>query len=451
MTKLEELEKRLEDEPDSLGLRVLLAGELHDAGRRADSIEMYRSAAIAYRDQGRTQQAITVCRSVLAFAPDDELCKPLLAQLIANRITPPRLPRPPLPGPDADDSGEPFATIDDGADPTRPSSSDVTPLPAPLPHHIAHPTLSSIPVVAPGDLPFSLEDELVMQGRHPRIAGIASAAREISATLISRQRLDDDDVCGELETRRLPRITADDLRKISEPPPVVKTAEIAVPRVPDLPELAEPPEPPEPPDLPEPLPEPLPDLPGAGASDGDDEPTLLPAPSDSSVDDEATRPREAPGAGPADVRRRPPSIAPPTTATGPLSGAFFARVPPRSRTAVLQRFRRGIVAAGTPVIERGETGHGLMVVVRGLLEIHAERADGTLVVVGAIAPGEYTGEASLLTRTPAPASAVAAVDSEVIVLSESDFYEVTGTFPALWIELKAVAERRAREYERLLG
>jgi CRP-like cAMP-binding protein len=302
-------------------------------------------------------------------------------------------------------------------------------LPAPLPYHVAYPT-GSMPVVALAELPPGLHGELA---RFPEIAGIADAARQISASLISRQAPDvEDDVSGELETRRLPRITPDDLVKISGLPPLVKTDRIVVPRIPDLPELAEPPDVH---DLPEP---------------SDDEPTLLP-PIDTLldadvVDDETTRPRELP------LRARPPSIAPPTTATGPLSGAFFVLVPPRNRASVLQRFRRRLAAAGTIVIEHGEIGHGLVIVVRGLLEIQARRSDGAVVVVGAIVPGDYVGEVSLLTRSPAPAGVVAAIDSEIMVLAESDFYEVTGAFPALWIELKGVAERRTREHaQRLHG
>jgi hypothetical protein len=61
--RLRELEKRLKDEPDNLGLRVMVAGVLRDAGRGAEAVELYSSAANASRDQGRSQQAITVCRA----------------------------------------------------------------------------------------------------------------------------------------------------------------------------------------------------------------------------------------------------------------------------------------------------------------------------------------------------------------------------------------------------
>src|SRR5262245_43995712 len=115
MNKLKELERRLKDEPENLGLRVMLASALNEVGRRNDSVELYRSVAVAYRDQGRTQQAIAVCRSVLAFAPDDDRCQQLLASLVGvrgagtpsvERHTPPRLPRPPRPGASEPDDGD---------------------------------------------------------------------------------------------------------------------------------------------------------------------------------------------------------------------------------------------------------------------------------------------------------------------------------------------------------
>ena len=440
MSKLEELERRLASEPNSLGLRALVAGALHDAGRRDDSIELYRSVAIAYRDQGRIQQAIAACRSILAIDPEDRSGHQLLATLTSplptatpppelidgrgtypadsaaeaqrgwiERRTPPRLPRAPSPGLGPEPDLDPI------------SSFEVTPLPAPLPYHVAYPT-ATIPKISAADLPLSLSEEL---GAYPQIAGIANAARQISASLIaaSHQTDDpDDDVSGELQTRRLPRITAEQLRKIAGPPPGIATDQLAVPEV---------------------LDERMDDR----LADDDAEPTLtteLDYPV--VVDDETTQPREMP------LRTRPPSITPPTAAAGPLAGAFFAPVPPRNRAAVLQRFRRRIAANGTLVIRAGETGHGLVIVVRGLLELRAERADGTVVTLGAIAPGEYVGETSLLTRAPAIADVIAAVDSEIMELGEADFYEVTGAFPALWIELRSVAERRHREHDlRLQG
>jgi hypothetical protein len=482
MSKLKELERRLRDEPDNLGLRVMVAGALHDAGRRDDATELYRSVAIAYRDQGRPQQAIMVCRRVLELAPDDASCKELLATLIAalpapresplparlgpppgppahaagstlpaaatGRLSPPRLPRPearPDARPDAWPDAPPEARPDapGNAEPARRSSGDVTPLPLPLPYHDADPVSS--PKLAGTDIPQSLQEDLAT---YPEIAGIANAARQISASLIAAsQRADaaeetgEGDISVELDTRRLPRISAADLDKIAGPPPAI---------APD-PMSAEPGD--DDPTIPPPLGAPRrrsagDDRPTSPVSSGraraaaDDEPSnATGVPRGGIVDDEKTSPRELP------IRGRPPSIAQPTTATGPLASAFFAPLPPHNRAAVLQRFRRRMVAIGTTVIRRGEAGHGLVIVVRGRLELHADRSDGVRISLGALGPGDHVGEVGLLARAPAAAQVTAAVDSEIVVLAASEFYEVIAAFPALWAELKSVAERRIREHD----
>jgi hypothetical protein len=44
---LQELERRLRADPENLYLRVTVAAALREAGRSADAVELYRSAAIA--------------------------------------------------------------------------------------------------------------------------------------------------------------------------------------------------------------------------------------------------------------------------------------------------------------------------------------------------------------------------------------------------------------------
>ncbi|MGE0869842.1 MAG: cyclic nucleotide-binding domain-containing protein [Kofleriaceae bacterium] len=83
-SEVPELERRLRDEPDNLGLRVTLADAMCQAGRIDEAIALYRSIALAYRDQGRTQLAIDVCRRLLAAAPNDRRGARLLEMLLAE-------------------------------------------------------------------------------------------------------------------------------------------------------------------------------------------------------------------------------------------------------------------------------------------------------------------------------------------------------------------------------
>jgi hypothetical protein len=215
--KLKELEKRLEKEPNNLGLRVTVAGALHEAGRTVEAIELYRSVALAYRDGGRRQQAIAVCRSILELAPEDDACRSLLASLTA-----PAQPLPPVVAMAA-------------PEPKRRSSVDPTPLPKPVPYHVVDPT-SGRQRVTPShveDLPTS-EGADTRPGDEPRpeTTGLAQAARRISGWISGDSVTptgEEEDLAAELDTRQRPRIDdSEALRKISLPPPTVPTERVVL-------------------------------------------------------------------------------------------------------------------------------------------------------------------------------------------------------------------------------
>src|SRR5690606_9071659 len=82
---VKELDKQLRKDPNNLVLRVRLAGAHFQAGNVAQAIEIYRSVALAYLQQGRIDQAIAVCQSLLEIAPDHQDTRALLADLDARK------------------------------------------------------------------------------------------------------------------------------------------------------------------------------------------------------------------------------------------------------------------------------------------------------------------------------------------------------------------------------
>ncbi len=257
MSKLKELEKRLRDEPENLGLRVALAAAYRDASRLSDAVELYRSVAMAYRDQGRMQQALAVCKSVLELAPDDAASRALLTAL-----TPPPLPpvREPIREIAVDVDIEvgtlvaapaiadiPIVKVPmrspprESAAPSRRSSFDETPLPRAMPYHVHDPSsrvmkLSDADILTDERVPPTSEGEDTQPGTElprgsstgiprrshtPSVAGIASAARRISASLVGSTGDADVDVAAELDTRQVPRIEAAEIERLSRPPPTV--------------------------------------------------------------------------------------------------------------------------------------------------------------------------------------------------------------------------------------
>ncbi|MBX3161281.1 MAG: cyclic nucleotide-binding domain-containing protein [Deltaproteobacteria bacterium] len=478
--KLRELEKRLREEPDNLGLRISVAGALREAGRQDEAVELYRSVAIAYRDQGRTQQAIACCRSILEIAPEDVRCHALLAALIAGHkgrtaardtgkielltsgepivleVVPPVVPAAPVV------PAVPVRARNDSSsglkEPLRRSSfpdAEPTPLPEALPYHVHDPTTRSLKKLSMRDLgrPVPEPDPLATpdpdlpaaegvqtrpgsdDGTRPEVSGIASAARRISASLIASTDVDGlyrpsapQDLAAELDTRQHRRIAAEDMAKISLPPPTVPIdlvdleleiegtgREVDVDTDADVEALT-----------------PIPVAPARGSvADG------IPM-RDSVSDEELTQPRDVP----LGVSATSPATAPPPL----LASAFFLPVPSDRRGAVLTRFQRRAVASGTTVIRQGESNQALIVVARGRLEVRHER-EARFIALSIVGAGEYVGEVALLARAAAAAHVVAVTDAELLLLAPRDFYELTGTFPSLWAELKDTAERRTREHE----
>ena len=525
MSKLKELEKRLQQEPGNLGLRIMLASAYRDVARLNEAIDLYRSVAIAYRDQGRIQQAVAVCKSVLELAPNDAASRALLAALapppppsaspsvppiaavmaqpdqkvpireveveadldvgtlVAAPVIPARpaiqIPTQPMAAVQGPRSSSPSTpptptpALRPMASPTRPppaitpptptpalippfrtstplrgegsnsgplrrSSGDETPLPRAVPHHVHDPTTANIrklsskdmitnehaqaypeptdtgdtipggrpseqtPVTRPSDTQrvMTRPSDTQPRKRTPSVAGIANAARRISTSLMGNHERGDIDIAQELETRQRPKVDSEQIEHLAAPPPT--TAPF---RRNDLYD--------------------------------EEEGIITPVPFEQRGDDERTNIREL---SPTPARLPPPAL--------PILGTqFFAPLPADKRAAVLGRFHKKLVNGGTTVIRQGEIAHPLVLVAKGRLDVRAERADGRLVQVGTIATGEYVGEVALLHRVPAAAHVIAGGDAEILMLPPRDFYELAGAYPALWAELKDVAERRQREYD----
>ncbi|MBZ0236000.1 MAG: hypothetical protein K8M05_26970, partial [Deltaproteobacteria bacterium] len=68
---IRDLERDLKREPQNLALRLTLAAAYREAGRTGDAVELYRTVARAYLEQGRPGQAAAVCKSALEIAPVD--------------------------------------------------------------------------------------------------------------------------------------------------------------------------------------------------------------------------------------------------------------------------------------------------------------------------------------------------------------------------------------------
>ncbi len=111
---------------------------------------------------------------------------------------------------------------------------------------------------------------------------------------------------------------------------------------------------------------------------------------------------------------------------------LFGSLTTAARRAVAAEMTRVDVPAGTVLLERGQPGDALYVVVRGRLQVLAE--DGQA-VVAEIAAGQVVGELALLSRRPRNATVRAARDTSLLRLDVEAFDRLVGARPAALLSL----------------
>ena len=74
---------------------------------------------------------------------------------------------------------------------------------------------------------------------------------------------------------------------------------------------------------------------------------------------------------------------------------------------LLRRFTSHDVAPGTVVINEGEEGRGLFVVLSGELDVSRRATDGAVVPLGGLKTGDVFGEISLLRNAKTSATVIA--------------------------------------------
>src|SRR5207248_5880807 len=84
---------------------------------------------------------------------------------------------------------------------------------------------------------------------------------------------------------------------------------------------------------------------------------------------------------------------------------------------LLRRFTSHDVAPGTVVINEGEEGRGLFVVLAGELDVSRRAADGTAVPLGGLKTGDVFGEMSILRNARTTATVIANRAATVLFLA----------------------------------
>ncbi len=118
---------------------------------------------------------------------------------------------------------------------------------------------------------------------------------------------------------------------------------------------------------------------------------------------------------------------------------------------LLRRFTSHDVAPGTVVINEGEEGRGLFVVLSGELDVSRHVADGSVVPLGGLRTGDVFGEISLLRNVRTSATVVAPRPATVLFLAREYVTRIVTAMPEIRSYLEALAEDREIDNQLMLG
>jgi CRP-like cAMP-binding protein len=134
-------------------------------------------------------------------------------------------------------------------------------------------------------------------------------------------------------------------------------------------------------------------------------------------------------------------------ATSPLFRPF-SRMQQRD---LLRRFTSHDVAPGTVVINEGEEGRGLFVVLAGDMDVARRQADGSSVPLGTLKTGDVFGEMSIIRNARTAATVTAQRNATVLFLARESVARIVAGVPEIKSYLEALAEDREIDNQLLLG
>lgn len=133
-------------------------------------------------------------------------------------------------------------------------------------------------------------------------------------------------------------------------------------------------------------------------------------------------------------------------ATSPL----FKPLDRADRRALMAKFRPKVVYADDIIIEQGEAGKGLYLVLRGELKVTQKSAEESK-PLATLRGGDVFGEISLLREQPTVAAVTASSIGEVLFLPKEDFHEVLAKHPEIKATLADLSDQRLRANQQLGG
>ncbi len=118
----------------------------------------------------------------------------------------------------------------------------------------------------------------------------------------------------------------------------------------------------------------------------------------------------------------------------------FQKVPAGNLVALLQRLEPMPMAQRQVIIRQGDAGDAYYLIKSGRVAVTRKLADGKVVPVAELGPGEAFGEEALISKLPRNATVIALEAGELMRLSAADFDKLLGEPLVRWIDLDYAQE-----------
>ena len=134
-------------------------------------------------------------------------------------------------------------------------------------------------------------------------------------------------------------------------------------------------------------------------------------------------------------------------ATSPI----FKPFPKSVRAEIIKKFKDFPVDAGDELIEEGEQGQGLFMIMKGEVEVSKKGDDGHRVRLAMLKEGDVFGEIALLQDSPTTATCKAATAGQLLLLPKGDFKATITRHPELKAGLSKLTAERIQKTKSMMA
>ncbi len=132
------------------------------------------------------------------------------------------------------------------------------------------------------------------------------------------------------------------------------------------------------------------------------------------------------------------------------TSAIFRPFPRSMRLEIIKKFQDFPVDPGDDLIEEGEEGQGLFLVLKGRVEVTKKGDDGQKISLATLKEGAVFGEISLIQDQPTTATCTAITRGELLFLPKRDFTALLARHPEMKDELSKITAMRIQNTKEMM-